>query len=87
MNIAINAPLLVVQARDNSGMKLGEMAKELHVAPARLSEWMSEKGTPNTDQIAWLADKAGMPILETIAALRPQFADIWRKAGETRLAL
>lgn len=81
MILTINVPMLVVRAKEQSGLKLGEMAKEMHVAPARLSEWMAERGNPSTDQIAWMADKADLPINETLAALRPEWAAVWKKAA------
>lgn len=80
MILTINIPMLVAKAKHESGMKLGDLAKEMHVAPARLSDWMAERGNPTTDQIAYMADKANMPIIETVAALRPEWAKVWGRA-------
>lgn len=83
MQISIDQATLVAFAKAKSGMKLGEMAKEMHVHQTRLSEWQNNKGGPTTDQIAYLADKAGLPIIETIASLKPEWAHVWRKAMRT----
>lgn len=83
MNISIDVPMLIAKAKQESGLTLGHMAKEMHVSQPRLSEWIKKQAEPSADQIAYLADKANLPILETIAALRPQWANIWKKAAES----
>jgi transcriptional regulator with XRE-family HTH domain len=88
MNITITIPTLIDLAKRESGMKLGELAKEMHVHQARVSEWIAGKGEPTADQIAYLADKAEIPILQALAQLRPQWARVWEKAeSQTSAAL
>lgn len=83
MNISIDVPMLIARAKSESGLTLGQMAKEMHVSQPRLSEWIKGQASPSADQIAYLADKANLPILETIAALRPMWAEVWKKAAES----
>lgn len=74
--------MLIAKAKTTSGLKLGDMASEMHVAPARLSEWLKGSREPTADQIAYLADKAELPIIETVAAMRPEWAHVWKRASD-----
>lgn len=82
MEISINVPTLIDRAKRESGMTLGQMAKEMHKSQTRFSEWLSGKAEPGTDEIAYLADKAKLPILDTVQALKPTWAHIWARAAE-----
>lgn len=80
MKITIDARTLIEKAKSESGMNFGEMAADMGVAQARISEWRVGKSAPGTDEIAYFADKAGLPILETVIALTPRFKETWRHA-------
>jgi transcriptional regulator with XRE-family HTH domain len=82
MNISINLPTLIDRAKRESGLTLGQMAKEMHKSQTRFSEWLAGKAEPGADEIAYLADKANLPIIETVQALRPTWSTVWGKALE-----
>lgn len=82
LNISIDVPTLINKAKQNSGQNFGTMAAEMHIFQTRISEWLKGKGSPSTDQIAYLAEKADLPIVETVAALRPEWAHVWKRAAE-----
>jgi transcriptional regulator with XRE-family HTH domain len=60
-----------------------DIADKLGVKPPRLSEWKKGVCTPDTSQIALIAEMAGLPVLETVAeienSLRPNTALIWHR--------
>ena len=87
LNISIDTPTLIDLAKRKSGMRLQDMADEMHISQPRISEWKSQKkgAEPSADQIAYLASKAGLPIIETLIALRPQWAHVWERAMRTGL--
>ena len=88
MNISIDIPTLIDVAKRKSGLTFGQLAEEMHVHQPRLNEWRNHKGSPSSDQIAYMASKAGLPIIETVKALRPEWAHVWEKAkSETSDAL
>lgn len=80
MNISIDIPMLIAKAKQESGLTFGQMAEEMHRSRTRISEWLAAKAEPTSDDIAYLADKAHLPIIETVAALRPEWAHVWKKA-------
>lgn len=80
MQISIDTPSLIDRAKRVSGLSYGEMAEQLGKSRARISEWISGKAEPSTDEIAYLAEKAGLPIIKTVAALKPAFAPLWLRA-------
>lgn len=87
----MNITDLINLAKKNSGMSLGQLANELSVRQARLSEWKSGERKPDANEIAFFADKAGLPVLETVAEIEeqfdPRFSHIWAKAlGNLRAA-
>ena len=61
-----------------------ELAKDMGKAPARLSEWIHLKGKPDVNDIADLANRAGLPVFETVAQIQtqldPRYANIWKRA-------
>lgn len=81
MIITIDLPTLIDRAKRQSGMTFGQMAHEMHIHQPRINEWRHNKGEPSSDQIAYMADKADLPILETVAALKPEWAHVWQKAA------
>ena len=88
MNISIDIPTLIDVAKRKSGLTFGQLAEEMHVHQPRLNEWRQNKGAPSSDQIAYMASKAGLPIIETVKALRPEWAHVWEQAqSETSDAL
>lgn len=60
-----------------------DIADKLGVKPPRISEWKKGTCTPDTNQIALIAEMAGLPVLETVAdveqGLRPGTAQIWER--------
>jgi hypothetical protein len=50
----------------------------------RLSDWKAGRRKPEASEIAYLADIAGFPILETVAEIEAQMSerhgDVWQKA-------
>jgi len=80
----MNVKQLIDLAKKNSGMSLGAMAEELGVQQSRISEWKSEIRTPDTGEIAYFADKAGIDVARTVMDLQrtvdPRFTEIWERA-------
>jgi transcriptional regulator with XRE-family HTH domain len=62
----------------------GKLAEAMNRSPARISDWKKGHWNPDANEIAFLADKAGLPVIETVAeiesALNPQYAQLWKKA-------
>lgn len=83
MQIAIDVPTLIEKAKRTSGLNYGEMAQDIHKSRTRISEWLSGKAEIGTDEIAYFADKAGLPIIETVIALKPQWAHVWQRATKS----
>ena len=81
MQISMDVPTLIDRAKRESGMTLGQMAKDLHKSQTRISEWLASKAEPSTDEIAYFADKAKLPIIETVIALKPQWTAVWKRAA------
>lgn len=52
--------------------------------PQRLTDWKAGRRKPDAHEIAFLAECAGLPILETVAEIESQlddrYAHIWREA-------
>ena len=75
---------LIEAAVKRTGKKQGEFAKELGIQPARISDWKNGKWKPNASEIAYFAEQAGLPVLETLAEIEeqsdPRFAQIWERA-------
>lgn len=82
---------LIDLAKDRSGLTLGQLAAELGKNQNRISEWRTGKATPDVNELAYFADKAGLPVLETVAeleaSLSTRYAPIWQAAlGKLRAA-
>lgn len=82
---------LIDEAAKVSGQTQMQIAQELGVKPARISEWKSGERKPDANEIAYFASKAGLPILETVAEIEAErnsrYAPIWQEAiGKLRAA-
>jgi transcriptional regulator with XRE-family HTH domain len=75
---------LINRAKTESGMKLGDMANELHVTPSTITAWKKGDYKPSASEIAYLAEKARLSVLETLAEIeteqRPDLAAVWKRA-------
>lgn len=75
---------LINAAKAKSGMPLGAMAAEMQISQVRISEWKKGKYRPNSGNVLYLAKKAGLNAIETLAEyeaeINPQFADLWKQA-------
>lgn len=70
---------------------LKEIAEGIDISQARLSDWRAGRRKPDANEIAYLADCAGLPIFETVAEIESQldsrFSAIWQSAlGKLRAA-
>jgi transcriptional regulator with XRE-family HTH domain len=67
------------------------VAEGLHQSPQRLTDWKAGSRKPDAHEIAYLAECADLPVLETVAEIEAQlderYAGIWRAAlGRLRAA-
>ena len=80
----MNIKILIELARENSGLSLGELAEEIGKNRNRISEWRTGKQIPDANEIAYFANKAGLPVLETVAeieaSMNSRYAPIWQAA-------
>lgn len=82
---------LIDLAKKNSGMSLGDLAKEMGISQGRISEWKKADHRPSPGVIAFFAEKAGLNVAETVMevekTLDPRFSQIWERAlGNLRAA-
>lgn len=82
---------LITAAKKHSKLTFGQMAKELEVHQDRITEWKKGTFQPSAGVLAYFAEKAGLPVLETVAEIEeqfdPRFSHIWAKAlGNLRAA-
>lgn len=82
---------LIEAAKKHSKLTFGQMAKELAVSQDRITEWKKGTFQPSAGVLAYFAEKAGLPVLETVAEIEeqfdPRFSHIWAKAlGNLRAA-
>lgn len=82
---------LIDKAARQSAKSQAQIACELGIKPARISEWKSGVRKPDAGEIAYFAEKAGfqgIEIFETVAEieaqLRPEFAEVWQRAVNWR---
>lgn len=84
MAIKITVVSLIDAAKEKSGQSLGDLARELDRNQTRISEWRKGTAKPDANELAFFADKAGLPIIQTVAEieadLHPRYASIWSKA-------
>lgn len=88
-NIMKLAELIETAARARKNQS--GLAKELNVTTSRISEWKSGERQPTTGQVGLMAEIAGLPALETIAAVESaqnsDFAGLWgRIVGKMKAA-
>lgn len=61
-----------------------QLAAEMGKSPARISDWRKGHWKPDANEIAFLAEKAGLAVLETVAdieaQLNPTYAAVWKRA-------
>ena len=81
---------LIDAAADESGSR-SALARDMNTRPQRINEWARGAAKPDAHDIAFLARKAGLPVLETVAEIEAQlderYASIWREAlGKLRAA-
>ncbi len=87
----MNVRDLIDLAKTNSGMTLGQLAAEMQMAQSKFTAWKKGEYNPSPSEIAYLAEKAGLPVLETVAeiesSLSGRYAPIWQAAlGKLRAA-
>lgn len=84
MDIVLSVRTLIDLASEKSGQSLGELASELGRHQSRLSEWKKGTAKPDANEIAFFAEKAGLPVFETVAEIEAQldarYASIWQRA-------
>ena len=75
---------LITKAKDTSGMSLKDIAATLHVTPSTLTAWKQGSYRPDSTQIIFLAEKAHLPAIETLAEIEcethPEMAHFWKVA-------
>ena len=80
----MNIKELIDTAKEKSGLALGAMAEEMQISQVRISEWKKGKYRPAASQIIYLAERAGLPAIETLANLEsesnPAMAQFWKVA-------
>ena len=83
---------LIHRAKKAKG-SLGNVAKEIGIHQSILSEWKAGRRKPDANEIAYLAECAGLPVLETVAEVQAnlsadsRYAPIWKAAlGKLRAA-
>lgn len=80
----MNIKDLIDAAKNKSGMQLGQIAEEMHIPQAKLSEWKKGKYRPGASQIIYLAEKAELPAIEVLAEFEieshPEMAIFWKRA-------
>lgn len=86
----MNLSHLIEEAARAAGGKK-QLAAELNKHPSRISEWVAGRQKPDAHELAFMAARAGLPVLETVAEveaeLDPRYSSIWRAAlGKLRAA-
>jgi transcriptional regulator with XRE-family HTH domain len=83
MEINITPKILIDLAAAKHG-SLGALAESMGKKPARISEWKKGDQKPDANEIAYLADSAGLPVFETVGMIQMQldnrFTSIWQAA-------
>ena len=80
----MNIKDLIDAAKNKSGMQLGQIAEEMHIPQAKLSEWKKGKYRPGASQIIYLAERAELPAIKILAEFEaethPELAGFWKRA-------
>ena len=81
----MNIAELINRAKEHAG-GYEPIAEGLKMSKKRLSDWKGGSRKPDANEIAYLADIAGLPILETVAEVQKElsddYAELWEKAKE-----
>ena len=81
----MNISELINRAKDAAG-SYEPIATGLKMNRNRLTDWKNGSRKPDVNEIAYLADIAGLPILETVAEVQKElsddYAELWEKAKE-----
>ncbi|WP_143283850.1 helix-turn-helix domain-containing protein [Burkholderia pseudomallei] len=79
----MNISQLIDAAREKAGSS-ATLAEGLGMHPNRLTDWKAGRRKPEASEIAYLAEQAGLPVLETVAEIEGQlngrYAHIWKTA-------
>ena len=79
----MNIDELIDAAKRNKG-SMSAVAEGLNMNQTRLSDWRAGRRKPDANEIAYLADSAGLPVFETVGMIQMQldnrFAPIWQAA-------
>lgn len=81
----------LIDAAKRAKGSLGAVAAGLGMHQNRLGDWRAGRRKPDANEIAYLAECAGLPVLETVAEIEAQlnttYAPIWQAAlGKLRAA-
>lgn len=81
----------LIDAAKRAKGSLGTVAEGLGMHQNRLGDWRAGRRKPDASEIAYLAECAGLPVLETVAEIEAQLdekhAPIWQAAlGKLRAA-
>lgn len=78
-----NLTELITKAGDEAG-SLKQLAALMGKNQNRISEWRTGKAKPDAHEIAFMAEVAKLPVLQTVAEIESQldsrYADVWRAA-------
>lgn len=81
----MNVSELIDMARQATG-SYDPIAEGLGMSKKRLSDWKAGRRRPEASEIAYLAEIAGFPVLETVAEIESQLSgkhsNVWIKALE-----
>ncbi|WP_145956423.1 helix-turn-helix domain-containing protein [Burkholderia pseudomallei] len=79
----MNISQLIDAAREKVGSS-ATLAEGLGMHPNRLTDWKAGRRKPEASEIAYLAEQAELPVLETVAEIEGQlngrYAHIWKTA-------
>nr|DAU36234.1 MAG TPA: helix-turn-helix protein [Inoviridae sp.] len=78
-----NLTELISKAGDEAG-SLKQLAALMGKNQNRISEWRTGKAKPDAHEIAFMAELAKLPVLQTVAEIESQldsrYAEVWRAA-------
>lgn len=79
----MNIDELIDAAKRKKG-SMNAVAEGLNMNQTRLSDWRAGRRKPDANEIAYLADSAGLPVFETVGMIQMQldnrFTSIWQTA-------
>jgi transcriptional regulator with XRE-family HTH domain len=79
----MNIDELIDAAKRKKG-SMSAVAEGLQMNQTRLSDWRAGRRKPDANEIAYLADSAGLPVFETVGMIQMQldnrFSTIWQAA-------